>query len=576
MSLNIDGARADINAKLPSNGVGQINAQRIREAFALVLGVLDGVDTAEGLVASGALADALAGKLSTAGNADALKFAGSPLAAGLAASGALAEALGSKANATLSAESATAQRPLVTWLADRITPLAYGAVGDGATNDFSALANAIYWAGVRAKANRTFVSIDLCGRVYGVGQTLFVTPRNVGFVNGGLTAVGTWADKTKPVLSFSGGSGNGFLRNVVIDCMYLCSGVRIQEHGRFSGDNVRVLRPASYGYQSLTTATELALVKCWSQEYGYNDVGRTDGTPKQSIGFDIQTSDAMLTQCFGVYGRVGIRVSGGAYTVICNQCHVYSDKWPLTSVYDGFLIEADAHSTQLNNCACDDAVVTVKNFDTLITGMRFEHTSQGAETVKLALVAQKANETGAGLRVVGCRFNGTATGEIQFLTEGSGTWITSGSRLCQIWENQRPDGSFVTPTGRLELPALATTAGQDASTSVNFTLNGADLTNKLYRTTVAGSSRWAFGMLNTNDWGVYRYDANGVFAESVVTINFASGQMRTNKAISQGLATSVSPISNRDMTFQYVSDTQLRVLMKGADGVVRSTALTLS
>ena len=50
----------------------------------------------------------------------------------------------------------------------------------------------------------------------------------------------------------------------------------------------------------------------------------------------------------------------------------------------------------------------------------------------------------------------------------------------------------------------------------------------------------------------------------------------SDNAIIKTQTVAPSLITNRDMSFQLVSNTQLKILVRGSDGVTRSTTLTLA
>ena len=60
------------------------------------------------------------------------------------------------------------------------------------------------------------------------------------------------------------------------------------------------------------------------------------------------------------------------------------------------------------------------------------------------------------------------------------------------------------------------------------------------------------------------------------TTNLTSQQLNVSGIATVGLGSTSSPQSNSQMSFELISNTNLRVRVRGTDGVIRSSDLTLS
>lgn len=65
-------------------------------------------------------------------------------------------------------------------------------------------------------------------------------------------------------------------------------------------------------------------------------------------------------------------------------------------------------------------------------------------------------------------------------------------------------------------------------------------------------------------------------ASDDVPINSYLGQLAFLDEVSRWIPAASLPTNNLDINFEYVSDTSINIRMRGSDGVVRSTTLTLS
>ena len=86
--------------------------------------------------------------------------------------------------------------------------------------------------------------------------------------------------------------------------------------------------------------------------------------------------------------------------------------------------------------------------------------------------------------------------------------------------------------------------------------------------------RYQDGLLANDEWGVRR--RNGASWVNAITHDYATNTWLFSDNVRQALAATNTPVNNGEMCFELASDTSLVVRVKGADGTVRSAALTLS
>lgn len=65
-------------------------------------------------------------------------------------------------------------------------------------------------------------------------------------------------------------------------------------------------------------------------------------------------------------------------------------------------------------------------------------------------------------------------------------------------------------------------------------------------------------------------------APNQLSLNFMLGRLAFMSELHNLRPASTAPAANLDINFEYVSDTSIKVRMRGADGTVRSATLTLS
>ena len=130
-----------------------------------------------------------------------------------------------------------------------------------------------------------------------------------------------------------------------------------------------------------------------------------------------------------------------------------------------------------------------------------------------------------------------------------------------------------TMTGNLNLPTLQINHTGSAFSDIYFKRN--DLPRWLIRG--AGFDETGSGNAGSN-FDLYRLsDAGAILGGgTLLSINRATGTMVLAGPFIEKPLTSATPPSNGDMMFELTSNTQLKVKVKGSDGVVRSATLTLA
>jgi hypothetical protein len=147
------------------------------------------------------------------------------------------------------------------------------------------------------------------------------------------------------------------------------------------------------------------------------------------------------------------------------------------------------------------------------------------------------------------------------------------------------DGFTTATTRTFTLPnfngTLATLAGTETLT--NKTLTSPTITGGVLNGTVGATtpSTGAFTTITAstsiteNTYAVFsQYDVGT--ASNQVPLNQNLGALAFLDTVPSITPASTDPTNNKDINFQYVSDTSIKIRMRGTDGVVRSTTLTLA
>ena len=136
-----------------------------------------------------------------------------------------------------------------------------------------------------------------------------------------------------------------------------------------------------------------------------------------------------------------------------------------------------------------------------------------------------------------------------------------------------------------------TIVGAYKGTSADSTLNDTVIISAgtTERARCNSSGTWQFGGVVESTTGGFKFPdgttqttaSSGSLpsvgtAPNEIPINQYLGQQAFVDEVGTVRPSATEPQANKDINFQYVSDTSIKIRMRGADGTVRSTTLTLS
>jgi hypothetical protein len=294
-----------------------------------------------------------------------------------------------------------------------LSPLTYGAAGDGVTDDKGPLQAALNAAAQLAvDLNGPFITVDLGGKTYAITATVNMTGSKVILVNGKLKAIGTWSTDS-PLLKIGKNSPlarYNVVREVSFDCAHMCSGIYLEDTSQCLIDDCLIYGFESFGVKSREHGTETTLRRVKAHQYWYGEADINNPLVAAGTAFDITSNDMMIQECVGNYCATGLYAGGGGLLV--TACHFYCNTYSVNSV---------GGSVLLTGCYIDTSPVRVSNMKTTITGCLFYTGSEKPTAVDL--VADSSDETGDGLCIVGNHFSDGWTDYFTF-SSGTGSWST--------------------------------------------------------------------------------------------------------------------------------------------------------
>lgn len=437
-----------------------------------------------------------------------------------------------------------------------VTPMHFGAVGDGVENDRAAVQAAINHLVLTSDSkpdaftNSPAAVLSGAGRQYAINGPVFIG--NIGDGSGmmyhakveslKLKAVeGTWsgnivAGVPRQMLVVAwrldinytdtgAGIFNNVLGNITLDCNYLTGGIYFENTnsctftqsriGRVGKGRTGYLTGASRQYTGHPTgfyigngalSVENLNIGGLEEEVDESFPAGEDQVSMNTIGMSHQSNDARINNV------VISRVSKAAVFDNCGAVQV-SNFHPWSKDVE---IGANANNLQFVNAYFDYSNVRViGNHNHLFVGCAWPLGTAAAGN-GLWLVATLPNSTADGLVVAGCKFRGDQT--INWTTEGTGTWVAERARKATItgcsFETAPPAWQTVVAgsqsfIGPVWLGPVIETVGVQSGTTIvpaNGTLQTRTLTAAV--TLTANLSSWAEGQTVVVQWT--NGDANAV------------------------------------------------------------------
>jgi len=374
---------------------------------------------------------------------------------------------------------------------------AFGAVGDGITDDTAAIQEAIDVAS--AVANSEFpVVVSLSDGNYGISSALNMNDADfVSLEAGGLVAIGSGWSATDPILTMTTPVSDDLkscgLRHVYIDCKHLCAGVLLKNTFQGFLDRVHVTHAKTYHIKAEQKNGDLHISSCIVNQWFWGESGFDTIANRTAYGFWIDCADVIMVSCTGFYCLEPLRGTGGNTQV--SACHFYNGA--TVDGTDNMAIHLyGARGYVIADCYIDNGIVKITGGSTTgvsgTGGDEFNHTITGIApgpgaagniTTSVELVAVDANEAAEGLRV-DLLLRGLAAGlGLRQSTSGSGSWTNLKARISFIDRDGAASayGKTIVPDGTAAAPGLVFSSEADTNTGlyrtaadqIGFACNGA-------------------------------------------------------------------------------------------------------
>jgi hypothetical protein len=343
-----------------------------------------------------------------------------------------------------------------TWLAklrERISPMDFGAVGDGATDDKAAIQLAINYAGTLGTED-TAVIVDLCGLDYAISGTLNVIDfPGVWISNGGLTAIGAGWSASDPAISFvnTATKRNQGVSNLVIDCATKCSGLSFNRAQLANAKTVHIQHCVTFGLKlGTTTSGGFCADDVRVDEWYFGEAGELDRALRTSTGFDMGHSDYLMSNCKAAYCLYGLAVGSAAYNGLHTNCHFFAGTSGVGA--DGDVVVSYAgFNGVFTACNFDNGAVLISNPNIAIMGCNFIKNAYGYNDDAVRLTTSTASDEADDVLICNNYFTDNITDQFTFETTGAGSWAST--LKCAIYNNRRETGKTVTGYGTVTFPA---------------------------------------------------------------------------------------------------------------------------
>jgi hypothetical protein len=336
---------------------------------------------------------------------------------------------------------------------ERISPLDFGAVGDGATDDKAAIQRAITYAGTLGTED-TAVIVDLCGLDYAITGTLScVDFAGVWIANGGLTAIGASWSASDPAISFvnTATKRNQGVFNLVIDCAAKCSGLSFNRAQLANAKTVHIQHCVTFGLKlGTTTSGGFCADDVRVDEWYFGESGELDRALRTSTGFDMGHSDYLMSNCKAAYCLYGLAVGSAAYNGLHANCHFFAGTSGVGA--DGDVVVSYAgFNGVFTACNFDNGAVLISNPNISIQACNFIKNAYGYNDDAVRLTTSTASDEADDVLICNNYFTDTITSQFAFETTGAGSWAST--LKCAIYNNRRETGKTVTGYGTVTFPA---------------------------------------------------------------------------------------------------------------------------
>lgn len=502
----------------------------------------------------------------------------------------------------------------------------FGCKGNGSTDDTTNLTAALTFAGTVASASVP-VDLDFDGGQCAISGQLDI-PTGVGMRNGALKAIsGGSLSSTVPMVAIDGGNFKRII-NMVFDCNRQCAGMSVATADNPVFSRLQIRNFIGYGIHTGAGNTDVQFERVICEEWTVGSAGETDYTQRVAIGWDMQGLNFYMSGCVARYclSPFKMNASGGGSASI-SQLYVKNGSSGVTKPnLNGIWITAQGGAAQFSNCIVEDGKIQIDDSfaSTSFIGTNHRSTSDSTVTDCFHVQTSTATNKGAGLTIIGSRYQVSLTTFILQQTTGAGSWSTDLD--WNIHSNTANGGGIdnptlqrmVVPTGLITSPGVcmdpASNSGwyRDTGSNVNvgwtaggangfkvglinatwtvgdgtgspqFSVSGAAGGNRgLEFRTGAANKRWSIYCNNTAEGGssagsdltIGAWDDTGAFIATALTITRATAVVGIPLLKQTPPPTTPPTLANGEMAFVRTSNTVITVFMRGTDGTLRSIAL---
>jgi hypothetical protein len=265
-----------------------------------------------------------------------------------------------------------------------ISPIRHGAVGDGVTDDTTALQEAIDYAEslcdtiVATTVGASNVVVDLGGKLYGISDTLTINKKII-FQNGALVALSA-PTTTDFMLQIQSGAKRMVLRNVDFDgglsgTTRYADLIEVNAE-RVLFDHILGIHFPNYGVR-IIEGQESRFTNTTMREWQFSEAGTTDDTLRTAKAFSVEDADMMFTNCTAAQSLYPLYVSGALNQFV--GCHFYNGANDPATVESHSAYVDNTENTMFTGCYFDNGNLYIKDsFNHNISGCHFQKTSAGS------------------------------------------------------------------------------------------------------------------------------------------------------------------------------------------------------